>query len=158
MTDLYAIIPAVSGKIELVYEGEQEGSVLVAHKLIGQAVASVFVRHFPRPAKTTKNQDDRPVDNPYEAVLDFFSSGKKLELCDTMPLDQYRKTLAAVVGLKEIALNHYACRNERETLLVMEFILEGLHHHDMIARDITDSAVQYGDIFSRLLKGIDSER
>jgi len=158
MTDLYLILPAITGKIELVYEGEQEGPALVAQKLISQAIAKVFEDHFPKPVKNVKSPDGRPVDNPYEAVLDYFSSGKKLELSDGMPFEQYIKTLNSVIGLKEIANRHFNGGSERETLLRMELVLEGLHHHNMISREVSDSIIQYGDIFSRLLRGIDDSR
>lgn len=157
MIDLYGAIPAVTGKIELVYEGEQEGPALVAQKLIGLAVAEVFSRYFPKPTKDAKDSDGRPADNPYEAVLDFFSSGKKLEFTDSMPFSAYKKTLESIPGLKEIAKSHSNGAGDRELLLQMEFVLEGLHHHDMIAREEADAIIQYGDMFSRLLRGIDEQ-
>lgn len=155
MSDLYLVIPAITGKIELVYEGEQEGSVLVARRLIGQAVSKVFTRHFPKPSKDKKNRDGRPADNPYEAVVDFFSTGRKLVVSDDMPLAEYRAALESVVGLKEIVHKHFGRCGDRELLLRMELALDALHHHNMIDREEIDAAVQYGDIFSTMLRGMD---
>ncbi len=155
MTDLYLIVPAITGKIELVYEGEQEGSVLVARRLIGQAITQVFTRHFPKPSKDAKNADGRPADNPYEAVVDFFSTGRKLVIADDMPFAEYKKALASVVGLREIVKKYFACDSERETLLRMELVLDALHHFNMIDREEIDSMVQYGDIFSSMFRGSD---
>lgn len=152
--DLYAIIPAITGKVELVYEGEQEGPVLVAHNLIGKAVTAVFLRHFPAPVKEKKRGDERPAENPYEAVLDWFSSSKKLELGDELSCDEYRQRLLSVAGLNAVVRKHIKSKDEREQLLWMELVLEGLHHHNLIAREVTDAMVRYGDVFSNMLKGL----
>ena len=153
--DVYSIIPAVSGKIELVYEGEQEGSVIVSQNLIGQAINAVFSRHFPTPTKEKSHPDRPPADNPYEAVVDYFSSGKRLELSDDMSFDDYEKALHSISGLDSIVDSYFATKDVREKLLRMEFVLEGLHHHNVIAREVEDSVIRYADIFSDMLKGME---
>jgi magnesium chelatase subunit I len=153
--DIYSIIPAVSGKIELVYEGEQEGAVIVSQNLIGQAINTVFTRHFPKPTKDKPHPDRPPVDNPYEAVVDYFSSGKKLELSDDMAFADYKTTLESISGLDRIVDSYFATKDSREKLLRMEFVLEGLHHHNVIAREVEDSVIRYADIFSDMLKGME---
>ncbi len=158
MSDIYAIIPAVTGKIELVYEGEQEGPTLVAHNLIGLAIKEVFARHFPRPSKDRPSADRPAPNNPYEAVTDFFSAGRQLELSDEMPFDEYKKTLYSISGLDRIVREHFDTKNEREFLLRMELVLEGLHHHNVIAREVRDTTVSYGDIFSDMLRSMGGER
>ncbi len=158
MTDFYLIVPAITGKIELVYEGEQEGSILVARRLIGQAVTQVFTRHFPKPSKDAKSPDGRPADNSYEAVVDFFSTGRKLVIADDMPFDEYKKALESVIGLKEIVKRYFGCDSEREMLLRMELVLDALHHYNMIDREDIDSMVHYGDIFSSMFRGTDDVR
>lgn len=150
--DLYAILPAITGKIELVYEGEQEGASMVAYGLVGQAINNRFLKHFPKPPKGKQSPDDRPVDNPYEAVLDYFSGGKKLELSDTMTFEEYKKQVESIPGLSSIVKQHIDIKNERELLLWMEFVLEGLHHNNVISREISDATFRYGDVFSDMLK------
>src|SRR5690606_23293333 len=49
IADLIGIIPAITGKVELVYEGEQEGAGLVAYTLIGKAIRTLFTDYFPSP-------------------------------------------------------------------------------------------------------------
>ncbi|MDZ4724498.1 MAG: magnesium chelatase [candidate division Zixibacteria bacterium] len=154
MSDLYAIIPSVTGKIELVYEGEQEGSLLVANNLIGKAINTVFLEYFPAPVKEHTRKDVAPVENPYEAVTDYFSGGKQLELSDEMPFAEYKKRLTSLPGLKEIVQRNFQTKDERELLLRMELVLEGLHHNNIIARAELDSVIRYGDIFSDMLKGM----
>lgn len=153
--DIYSITSAVSGKIELVYEGEQEGATIVTQNLIGEAINSVFEKHFPRPLKGKVSPDEAPPDNPYEAVIDYFSSGKKLEISDDMPYETYRDALRSIAGLKEIVQEYFPVKDEREELLRMELVLEGLHYNNVIARETHDSIIQYGDIFSDMLKGME---
>lgn len=154
MADIYAIIPAVTGKIELVYEGEQEGASLVAHSLIGLAVKEVFSRYFPPPKRERRSPDEAPPENPFEAVTDFFSGGGKLELSDEMTFDQYQKALNSISGLDKIVRQHFDTDDKREFLLRMEMVLEGLHQHNVIAREIRDTAVSYGDMFSDMLRSM----
>jgi magnesium chelatase subunit I len=153
MCDVFSIIPAVTGKIELVYEGEQEGPVLVSYNLIGMAIDEVFSRHFPKPNKD-KPHSERAEPSPYEAIVDYFASGKKLELSDSLPLPEYKKRLELVVGLKDVVKKFFNTTNDRELLLRMEFVLEGLHQNNMITREIHDSVVHYSDVFSKMLSGM----
>ena len=154
--DLYAVVPAITGKIELVYEGEQEGPVLVAHNLIGKAIDRFFRQHFPPPVKGKRNPDDAPASDPYEAVTDYFSTGRKVELADSMPLEEYRRRLQAVPGLRDIVMSHFPTSDERELLLRMELVLEGLYHNNVIAREDLESAVRYGDVVSDMLRGMEA--
>ncbi len=156
--DLYATIPAISGKIELVYEGEQEGSTVIAHNLIAQSINKHFLKFFPKPLKDKPNPDMAPPDNPYEAVLDYFSSRKKLEISDEMDFETYKNHLNVIPGLKEIVIRYLKTKDDRELLLGMEFVLEGLHHNNIIAREIEDTTFRYGDIFSDMIKGMGGVR
>jgi magnesium chelatase subunit I len=154
MCDIYSIIPAITGKIELVYEGEQEGPVLVSYNLIGAAIKTVFNRNFPKPVRDKSNSDKRADGNPYEAVTDYFSSGRRLEISDSLPFIEYRNRLESIAGLKDIVKRHFKPDSEREMLLRMEFVLEALHQNNLISREIRDSVVQYSDVFSKMLSGM----
>ena len=158
MGDLYSVLPAVTGKIELVYEGEQEGAALVAVDLIGKAVNKIFLKHFPAPVKGKSSPDAAPQENPYEAVTDYFSSGKRLELSDEMTLDEYRKNLDAVAGLEQIVRKYFDTGDERERYLRMELVIEGLYHNNVIAREEEDTIFSYGDVFSDMLRGMGENR
>ena len=154
MCDIYSIIPSITGKIELVYEGEQEGSVLVSYNLIGSAINNVFLRYFPKPNKEKPRVDRGEDANPYEAVTDYFSSGKKLELSDSLCFPDYRKRLESISGLREIVKRYFNAENPREILLRMEFVLEALHQNNLISREMHETAIQYGDVFSNMLRGM----
>jgi len=152
--DVYAVLPALTGKIELVYEGEQEGPALVAQALVGKAINTIFTRYFPAPKKGRQNPDEPPAPNPYEAVIDFFSSGSKLELSDEMTVAQYRAALHGIPGLRQIVQRYFDTKDEREALFRMELVLEGLHHHNMIAREEHDTVFRYSDLLSDMLQGM----
>jgi magnesium chelatase subunit I len=153
MCDVYSIVPSVTGKIELVYEGEQEGPVMVTYNLIGMAINDIFSRYFPKPTKD-RIRGEQAEDNPYEAIVDYFSSGRKLELSDNLPFAEYKKRLESVSGLREVVRKYFDTDNEREMLLRMEFVLEALHQNNMITREIHDSVVHYSDVFSKMLSGM----
>lgn len=152
--DLYAALPAVTGKIELVYEGEQEGASIVAHTLIGKAINKVFLEHFPAPIKERQKKDVAPVENPYEAVTDYFSGGTQLEIADDLSDVDYRNRLAGLAGLRQIVDRHAATTDDCERFLRMELVLDGLYHNNVIARAVTEANIRYGDILNDMLKGI----
>src|SRR4051794_638477 len=80
ISDLTGIIPAITGKIELVYEGEQEGPYQVAVNLLEKAIRSQFIQYFPNPeaAKKKKNTGKPSVqgryedENPYKGIIRWF--------------------------------------------------------------------------------------
>src|SRR5215475_5901339 len=82
ITDLVGIIPSITGKVELVYEGEQEGPYQVAMNLVDKAIRSQFVQYFPNPdtLKKRKNtgkpsQPEKPEENPYRSIITWFDKG-----------------------------------------------------------------------------------
>lgn len=154
LCDLYAVLSSIVGKVELVYEGELEGPSIVAVNLIGEATKKAFAQYFPAPRKprnhTAENQ--RPQENVYEPIIDFFASGKRLELSDELPYREYKAALSQIVGLREIAHRYFKPKDERETVLAMEFVLEGLHRHNIIAKESPDNKFVYVDMLENILK------
>jgi magnesium chelatase subunit I len=149
--DLYAVIASVVGKIELVYEGELEGPVKLAINLIGDAIKREFDAVFPQPRKQRRSEDEPAEDSVYEAVIDFFSTGKKLEISDEMSNEEYRRALDKIVGLKEIAKKYYHPKDEHETYLAMELVLEGLHRSNSLAKESPDNKFIYTDMLENIL-------
>src|SRR5687767_261194 len=77
ISDLVGIIPSITGKIELVYEGEQEGPYQVAMNLLDRAIRTQFSQFFPNPdtlkrRSPKKGETPEPVDNPYKPILQWF--------------------------------------------------------------------------------------
>ena len=154
--DLAALVPAVSGKIELVYEGEQEGPTQVAKRLIGQAVNKLFTDHFPAAHKEKRRKEAAAttLDTPYKEILGWFSEGNSILVSDEMPASEYLAALDKVGGLKEIAKKYFPAGNPEEQGLVMELILEGLHQNATLAKENLESRTSYRDMLETMLRGI----
>ena len=151
--DLYSVISSIAGKVELVYEGELEGPAILAVNLIGEAIKTTFARYFPSPRKEKVNLDARPdEENVYEPVIDFFSTGKRLEISDEIPYDEYKHRLSQIVGLDKIAERFFPSNDPREIYLAMELILEGLHRSNIIAKESPDNRFIYADMIENILR------
>ncbi|MEB3059484.1 hypothetical protein, partial [Parvimonas sp. D9] len=79
---LAGIIPAITGKIELVYEGEQEGPYQVALNLVDKAIRSQFIQYFPNPDQLKKKRsvgkksvEEKEPENPYKSIIRWFDGG-----------------------------------------------------------------------------------
>ena len=154
LCDLYAVLSSIVGKVELVYEGELEGPSIVAVNLIGEATKKAFAQYFPAPRKPKGHaaENQRRQENVYEPIIDFFASGRRLELSDELPYCEYKAALSQIVGLREIAHRYFKPKNERETILAMELVLEGLHRHNIIAKESPDNKFVYVDMLENILK------
>jgi magnesium chelatase subunit I len=143
LCDLQMLLPAITGKVEMVYEGEQQGAEVVARKLIGDAVKKAFDRRFPEVGKEVGSggEDDA---GPYAGIVRWFAAGNQVHLSDEQTFAQYEAELARVPGLMDVARAHAEGRHERA--LAAETILEGLHQHLKLAREDLDSMVSYREM------------
>ena len=147
ISDLYGIIPSITGKVELVYEGEQEGPLKIAHILINKAVRTFFKKYFPDPEKVKKVE----VFNPFQKIVEWFSSGKELELLLNASNTQYKQVLENVEGLLELVDKHLKIKNETEKLLLMEFALFGLSEYSFLSKTPLDARLFFRDMLSSML-------
>lgn len=163
LSDLHQALPAITGKLELVYEGEQEGPALVARKIIGQAVRRTFRRYFPKPdvkvrdGKEGREGKERPegkeeADNAstYQPIVSWFSDGQTVETADHLTDAEYRGRFEQVTGLRELAAAGLKITAEEELGLGMELVLEGLHQHSMLSKRDLDSATSYRDMLKAM--------
>ncbi len=149
-SDLVHVEPAVTGKVELVYEGEQEGAQNVARLLIGRAVKAIFARYFPDPS------DKRAGRAPYAKTLAWFAGGRHVTLRPEMPFAEYVKALDAVDGLRETVRRHTRPATPGETASAMEFVLEALHQHSLIGKDLLDETHTFSDMMGSMLSSLGS--
>jgi len=147
MCDLSAVIPAMTGKLELVYEGEQEGEVKVAEALIGRAVKEVFGNYFPA---AFGEDDERGA--CYQEVLAWFEEGQTVEISDTMDNKSSYGELNGVDGLRKLAGRHVRTENRAELSVAMEFLLEGLHQHSRISKNVAKGRRSYSDMMGSLFE------
>jgi magnesium chelatase subunit I len=148
--DLQHALSSITGKVELVYEGEQEGAVAVAKHLIGKAVKDIFTKYFPDAYKAKEKGEGAASD--YDPIFRWFAQGKKVEISDELPTREFHKRLAAVTGLEELPKRYLSVRDPAEVPTAMEFVLEALHQNSILAKERTDTAaLAYTDMFSTML-------
>jgi len=162
--DLQNAVSAVSGKVELVLEGEQEGTLNVARALLGKGVKSLFSQRFPDAfnprrrrsrAPSGEGENEPQTASEYRAVLEWFAGGNHLEVSDDVPGPEFAKRLAEVKGLRELAARYLEPRNPEEHAVAMELVLEGLHQNSMLSRERTSEAgTSYKDMLKSMLTGM----
>ncbi|MDJ1470125.1 sigma 54-interacting transcriptional regulator [Xanthocytophaga flava] len=149
--DLWGVVPAITGKVELVYEGEQEGPQIVAQNLIGKAIRTLFLNYFPDPEKTKKQKSNGS--NPYRSITDWFGEGNTIDLMNDMSNQEYRTSLLGVKGLRELVKERHSGLDESEQLFMMEFALHGLAEYSQISKNGLTAGLQFKDLLSSMFSG-----
>ena len=149
MSDLQGIIPAITGKIELVYEGEQEGSSFVANHLISEATKTLFLNYFPKIEKLQKADQE----TPYDGVVAWFTQAEALELQDEADDPTYLRTLNAIEPLKVLIARYQPHVAEQDLPFLMEFILWALVEFKQLSKKRTTDGLSFNDAYDSLLSG-----
>jgi len=120
--DIYAALPAITGKLELEYEGEMRGADNVAHDLIRAAIAKTFDGYF----------DGANM----QQIVQWFDLGGEIKVSDTAAAAEVFSTLKSIQGLSEklTALGVKTKDMVEEQVAAAEFVLEGLYAHKKISR------------------------
>jgi magnesium chelatase subunit I len=158
VSDLSGIIPSITGKIELLYEGEQEGSYQVALHLLDKAIRTIFVEYFPNPEQVKKKRnsgkasaEEKKSENPYQSVIRWFDAGNVLELSGDLSDEKKIQQLYRVDGLHALVKKFFPGASEAENALLMEFVLYGLSVHSMISKKLTDDRVAFRDLMGSMM-------
>lgn len=146
ITDFVGVIPAITGKVELVYEGEQEGPNIVAQNLVGKAIRAQFINYFPDPEKYRKQKEK----SPYKKVTDWFSDGNTLDLLHDMPQAEFDAMLKKVPGLNDLVNEFHKGQDQSTKLFMMEFALHGLAEYSLISRHNLSAGLQFKDLLSSM--------
>lgn len=149
--DLHMVLPGLTGKLEMVYEGEQQGAEVVARNLIGQAIKKVFDQRFPAigGGVGSGSEDDL---GPWAELIQWFAAGNTVMLSDEQSFAEYRAALEQVPGLAELAYP-LAGDSDPERAAMAEMALEGLAQHLKLVREDLDSHVSYKEMVKlRLLR------
>lgn len=156
IADFIGVLPSVTGKIELVYEGEQEGASNVSIRLLGQAIRTLFTDYFPDPqsfkrgAKEPQNRKQRS--SPYQPIIDWFGKGHDLMLMQDETDVQYTQKLYQVDGLYAAVKQFYPNADEAQSALLMEFLLHGLSEQSLISKKgVEAGGFSFGDILGSML-------
>lgn len=152
IADLQGIVPAITGKIELVYEGEQEGPLQVAYNLLDKAMRTLFSQYFPNPDSFKKRKQAAAAqENPYRAVIQWFDKGNTVHLLQDISDKQYESSLLKVDGLKELVKSKFPHTNNKELLLMMEFVLHGLAAYSLISKKLVENETRFSDLLGTMM-------
>lgn len=145
ITDMWGVIPAITGKVELVYEGEQEGPYMVALNLIGAAIKDRFDQHFPHPEKVKKSDDG----DIYGAIRAFFSDGNTIELFNDIDDKKFAKALDGVPGLKRLIDKMKF--DKKDQPFMKELVLHGLAEYNVISKMFIEGKLVFRDELADML-------
>lgn len=159
ISDLSGIIPAITGKIELVYEGEQEGPYQVAVNLLEKATRTLFVQYFPNPEapkkrKVTPRQGQvaKPEEeSPYKGIIRWFDSGNHLDLLLDSTDANKIAALYKVDGLHAFVNKYFPQANNKENALLMEFVLHGLSSYSLISKKTLEGRIEFKDLMGSMM-------
>ena len=146
ISDFMGVIPAITGKIELVYEGELEGPAKVANILVGKAVKTLMSTYFPDPEKLKKSKNI----NPYTEIVNWFASGNSISILDDLSTAEYKKNIQSVPGLKAVIKQFHPSLSENQQVLLMEFLLHGLAEYSQVSKSFLNNGFTFTDMFNSL--------
>jgi magnesium chelatase subunit I len=154
MSDLQGIIPAITGKIELVYEGEQEGPYQVSVNLLERSIRSIFVQYFPDPENFKKKRNkEGGEESPYKKITNWFDEGNHVNMLFHLKDNDRVKLLNSVDGLSDIVLKYYPKATGKHKALLMEFVLYGLSAYSLISKKMLSEKVEFKDLMSSMFPG-----
>ncbi|OQP57809.1 magnesium chelatase [Niastella vici] len=152
ISDMIGLIPSITGKIELVYEGEQEGPYQVAMNLLDKAIRTQFIQYFPNPETLKKKRNQQAAEeNPYRSISSWFDKGNSLNLLFHTRDEDKIQQLYKVDGLHALVKKYFKQANEKEAALLMEFVLHGLAAFSMISKKILESRIEFKDLMGSML-------
>ena len=150
LSDFQGVIPAITGKVELVYEGEQEGAGSVAEMLIDEAVKTLFPEYFPRIEKIEKKGEP----TAYDELLHWFFEQQGFELLDQFSDKEYQETLDSIPPLNQLLKEHQPDLKKKDAYFVKELLLWGLVAHKKLSKQKIEQGIQINDLYSNYLRDL----
>ncbi len=150
ISDVMSVIPAIIGKIEMVYEGEQEGAVNVSYALIRSAIRTQAVTFFPelKDLKKLKNNSSET----YNSIINWFSSNK-LDLLNDLSEKDFHKELDRVDNLKNIVNEKFPALPEEGVYLMMEYLLHSLAEYSYLNKSKLERSFKFEDLLGSMFSG-----
>ncbi len=143
LSDFMGIIPAITGKVELVYEGEQEGAAFVAQQLITNAVKTLFEIYFPKIEKLERDDSK----SPYKEVVEWFFTENGFSLYDDTSDKGYQELLANITPLDRLIKKYQTNVDPKDLNFMKEFVLWGLVENNKLSKDRFEQGYQFKDIY-----------
>ncbi|MCM4163146.1 MULTISPECIES: magnesium chelatase [unclassified Arenibacter] len=150
LSDFMGVIPSIIGKIELVYEGEQEGSGSVAEILIEEAVKSLFLNNFPKIDKLER----KDAEGPYDELVAWFFDGEGFDLLDDATDKEYKEKLDSIAPLQQLMAKYQAEIKKENTYFLKELLLWGLVAHNKLSKQRYTLGYQIKDVYGSFIRGL----
>lgn len=150
LTDFMGIIPAITGKIELVYEGEQEGAAFVAETLIEEAVKSIFPKYFPEISKLERKGEP----TAYDDIISWFFDQDGFELIDGDSDKEYQQKLNAIAPLNDLAQEYGHDVSQQDQYFLKELLLWGLVAYKKLSKQRINKGLQFNDLYGNYISGL----
>ena len=146
ISDVYAAVSAITGKIELLYEGEQEGVISIANHLIGKAILTMFDQYL-------KNFDSKNVEEegPIDHIKNWFQT-KKLSVDTNIKNSEYHEKLNSVKHLTELATSTFPKLKNEQLDTASHFIIEGLVMKNYLSKFTLNDRMHYSDMMDSLFQ------
>ena len=141
------VIPAITGKIELVYEGEQEGADKVALNLMEDAIKSLFPNYFPRIQKL----ENKDAPSPYDEIVQWFFESEGFELMDSLSDRDYEKILNSIPELNNLIKKYQEDHPQEDAYFLKEFLLWGLVAHNKLSKQRIEKGYQFKDLYGSFI-------
>jgi len=148
ISDFWGVLPSITGKVELVYEGEQEGAGVVAVKLIGKAIKQQLINYFPDPNTEIKKKGKNAV-NVYQSILDWFAIGNTIDILNDLTNEAYKQELAKVNGLATFVKERFPQQPPHIQLFLQEFLLHGLAEYALLSKKLLAVSTSFQDLLNQ---------
>jgi magnesium chelatase subunit I len=148
--DFMGIIPAITGKVELVYEGEQEGAAEVAEQLINSAVTAQFEEYFPKIEKLRKESDI----DPYADLVAWFFEESGFELLDSLSDAEYKRQLNTIEPLDRLLAKYVPDIAEKDKPFFKEFVLWALAEYNKLSKYNLGDGQQFKDVYGSYISDL----
>jgi magnesium chelatase subunit I len=151
IADFWGVIPSITGKIELVYEGEVEGQYNVALQLVSQAIREEFLETFIHPDKIKKGKDT----DPYGAIRAYFGDSNTVVLPNDLDDVSFQYILDEIPGMDRI-LDPFKIP-KKEYHVYKEIVLHALADLDVLTKELTQGKIGFSDPLGKMLNDLDED-
>ncbi|WP_037321060.1 magnesium chelatase [Salegentibacter sp. Hel_I_6] len=148
--DFLGVVPSITGKVELVYEGEEEGAASVALQLIGDSVKTLFPQYFPKIEKLQKPDET----TPYDDLVEWFFEQSGFELPDDLSDTEYKESLDSVKPLNELIKKYQPKISEDDKYFLKEFLLWALVEYKKLSKHRFAKGVQFKDLYGSYISDL----
>ena len=150
LSDFMGVVPSITGKIELVYEGEQEGAGSVAENLIEDAIKSLFPNYFPKIDKLQRKEEE----NEYDELVSWFFDGEGFDLLDDEKDHNYKSKLDSIGPLNQLIKEYQPDASREDAYFLKELLLWGLVAYKKLSKHRFQQGYQFKDLYGSYIRGL----